>query len=77
MPEKKKSISNNKSGVKSGNCPLYKKCGGCQLQNLTYEQQLRYKQVKCIRLLGKFCRVGEITIETRFRRLSLLTDTAI
>ena len=56
MPEKKKSISNNKSG----NCPLYKKCGGCQLQNLTYEQQLRYKQVKCIRLLGKFCRVGEI-----------------
>lgn len=84
MPEKKKSISSNKSGVKSGNCPLYKKCGGCQLQNLTYEQQLRYKQVKCIRLLGKFCRVGEIigmenpiTIETRFRRLSLLTDTAI
>ena len=60
MPEKKKSISSNKSGVKSGNCPLYKKCGGCQLQNLTYEQQLRYKQVKCIRLLGKFCRVGEI-----------------
>ena len=60
MPEKKKSISNNKSGVKSGNCPLYKKCGGCQLQNLTYEQQLRYKQVKCIKLLGKFCRVGEI-----------------
>lgn len=60
MPEKKKSISNNKSGVKSGNCPLYKKCGGCQLQNLTYEQQLRYKQVKCIRLLGKLCRVGEI-----------------
>lgn len=60
MPEKKKSISNNKSGVKSGSCPLYKKCGGCQLQNLTYEQQLRYKQVKCIRLLGKFCRVGEI-----------------
>ena len=60
MPEKKKSISSSKSGVKSGNCPLYKKCGGCQLQNLTYEQQLRYKQVKCIRLLGKFCRVGEI-----------------
>ena len=60
MPEKKKSISSNKNGVKSGNCPLYKKCGGCQLQNLTYEQQLRYKQVKCIRLLGKFCRVGEI-----------------
>lgn len=41
-------------------CPLAKKCGGCQLQNLTYEKQLQYKQVQCIRLLGQFCRVEEI-----------------
>mgnify|MGYP000792780693 CR=1 FL=1 len=25
-------------------CSFYEKCGGCQLQNLTYPQQLRYKQ---------------------------------
>lgn len=41
-------------------CPLAKKCGGCQLQNLSYPEQLQYKQVKCIRLLGQFCRVEEI-----------------
>ena len=41
-------------------CPLAKKCGGCQLQNLSYEKQLQYKQVQCIRLLGQFCRVEEI-----------------
>ena len=41
-------------------CPYAKTCGGCQLQNLTYEEQLRFKQVKCIRLLGRFCRVEEI-----------------
>lgn len=41
-------------------CPLAKKCGGCQLQNLTYDKQLQYKQVQCIRLLGQFCRVEEI-----------------
>ena len=41
-------------------CPLYKKCGGCQLQNMTYSEQLSYKQVKVIRLLGKFCHVNEI-----------------
>lgn len=41
-------------------CPYAKLCGGCQLQNLTYEEQLRHKQVKCIRLLGRFCRVREI-----------------
>lgn len=41
-------------------CPHAKKCGGCQLLNLSYEEQLRYKQVKVIRLLGKFCHIEEI-----------------
>lgn len=41
-------------------CPLYKKCGGCQLQNMSYEEQLSFKQVKCIKALGKFCHVEEI-----------------
>lgn len=41
-------------------CPLYKKCGGCQLQNLKYEEQLSYKQAKVIGLLGSFCHVDEI-----------------
>ncbi len=41
-------------------CPVAKKCGGCQLQNMSYPKQLSYKQAKVIRLLGKFCRVNEI-----------------
>lgn len=41
-------------------CKYAKKCGGCQLLNLSYDEQLRHKQVKAIRLLGKFCRVEEI-----------------
>ena len=41
-------------------CPVAKKCGGCQLQNMSYPGQLSYKQAKVIRLLGKFCRVNEI-----------------
>ena len=41
-------------------CPVAKKCGGCQLQNLSYEEQLRYKQAKCIHLLGKFGKVSPI-----------------
>lgn len=41
-------------------CKYAKKCGGCQLLNLNYEEQLRHKQVEVIRLLGKFCRVSEI-----------------
>lgn len=48
-----------KQGVGNG-CPYYKKCGGCQLQNMTYDEQLSFKQAKVIRLLGKFCHVDEI-----------------
>ena len=47
--------------VGKGNaCPLYKKCGGCQLQNMTYDEQLSFKQVKTIRYLGRFGHVNEI-----------------
>lgn len=41
-------------------CPLYKKCSGCQLQNLPYEEQLHLKQAKLIRLLGRFGHIDEI-----------------
>lgn len=41
-------------------CPYAKKCGGCSLQNLTYEEQLSLKQAKVIRLVGKYCHVDEI-----------------
>lgn len=41
-------------------CPLYKKCGGCQLQNMPYSEQLSFKQARVIKLLGSFCHVDEI-----------------
>ena len=41
-------------------CPVYKKCGGCQLQNLDYQRQLEWKQGRCIKLLGGFGRVQPI-----------------
>ena len=41
-------------------CPYRKKCGGCQLQNMRYAEQLSFKQGKVIKLLGKFHRVREI-----------------
>ncbi len=44
----------------SEQCPLYRKCGGCQLQNMDYPQQLRWKQGKVERLLGRFHSVEPI-----------------
>ena len=52
-----------KEAVRTANpaaCPLAKKCGGCQLQNMSYPQQLQWKQRKVERLLGKFHRVEPI-----------------
>ena len=40
-------------------CPAYKKCGGCQL-DVTYKQQLSFKQRTVIRLVGRYARVAPI-----------------
>ena len=42
------------------NCDVYKKCSGCQLTNLSYEEQLSFKMKKVISLLGRFARIDEI-----------------
>lgn len=55
----KLSGSKTKEAVGNG-CTLYKKCGGCQLQNMDYERQLRFKQATVVKLIGKYCRVGDI-----------------
>lgn len=36
-------------------CPIYRQCGGCQLQPLSYEQQLLYKERK---VRGNLRRIG-------------------
>lgn len=42
-------------------CPAAKKCGGCQLLHLSYEEQLAVKQKKAEALLKPYCRVHKIT----------------
>ncbi|MBQ9993689.1 MAG: 23S rRNA (uracil(1939)-C(5))-methyltransferase RlmD, partial [Clostridia bacterium] len=41
-------------------CPLAKKCGGCQLQNMDYKRQLAWKQARAEILLKKFGKVDKI-----------------
>ena len=41
-------------------CPHFRQCGGCQLQNLPYPQQLRRKQKQLEELLGEFAPVRPI-----------------
>lgn len=41
-------------------CPLYKKCGGCQIHNLSYEEQLQFKMRKVVGLIGRFHHVENI-----------------
>lgn len=56
-PKTELAESNSVNNIK---CPVYKKCGGCQLQNLSYSKQLEYKQNKAEKLLKKYCKVEKI-----------------
>ena len=46
--------------MKELTCPVAKKCSGCQLSNMTYEQQLDWKQKDVTKLLGSFGEVSRI-----------------
>ena len=52
-------MSENKASQKRI-CPVSRKCGGCQLMNLTYAEQLKFKQARAVKLLGGFHRVNII-----------------
>ena len=41
-------------------CPVFKKCGGCQHLNLTYEEQLEKKKKELQRLLKGICPIHEV-----------------
>lgn len=56
MSQQPANIKNNPDA-----CPLAKKCGGCQLQNMSYDRQLRWKQARVEILLKKFCKVDKIS----------------
>ncbi len=46
--------------MEKGGCKYFKKCGACQLRNLTYEEQLSYKMSRIIKTLGRYGHVDEI-----------------
>ena len=39
------------------NCPYFSRCGGCQLLDMTYQEELAYKQKLAQRHLSRFGRV--------------------
>ncbi|MBE6800492.1 MAG: 23S rRNA (uracil(1939)-C(5))-methyltransferase RlmD [Ruminococcaceae bacterium] len=53
-------MSDKNKTEKTRICPVSRKCGGCQLMNMTYSEQLKFKQAKVVKLLGSFHRVNEI-----------------
>lgn len=42
------------------NCSVAKKCNSCHLSNLSYNEQLKYKQNKCKKNLGSLCKIEPI-----------------
>lgn len=59
--ERVKIKENTKMEIKSEKtCPHFKKCGGCQYLNMSYEKQLAKKQKEITELLKPFCKVHPI-----------------
>ncbi len=50
-------MSQNKRINNTRICPVSRKCGGCQLMNMTYPEQLKFKQAKVGKLLSGFHKV--------------------
>lgn len=46
-------------------CPVYNECGGCQLQHLTYEGQLKEKRDMVVQALEKYVKTVAETTEIR------------
>ena len=50
-----------------GLCPVYRRCGGCQLQGVSYPEQIKKKEVKVRELLGEFGKIEPmITMENPY-----------
>ncbi|MDQ0208408.1 23S rRNA (uracil(1939)-C(5))-methyltransferase RlmD [Alkalicoccobacillus murimartini] len=44
-------------------CPIYSQCGGCQLQHMTYDGQLRYKQKQVQDALERLGGITDVTVQ--------------
>lgn len=61
MSEGDTSVTHNDTKPKHRpECKLAKKCGGCQMQNMNYTDQLTWKQNRVQYLIGRFCPVAPI-----------------
>ncbi|PRO66201.1 23S rRNA (uracil(1939)-C(5))-methyltransferase RlmD [Alkalicoccus urumqiensis] len=43
-------------------CPIFQRCGGCQLQHLSYEGQLQYKQDQVKQVMARIGGLTDITV---------------
>ena len=44
-------------------CPIARQCGGCQIQEVSYEKQLEYKNQKVLNNLKRIGKIPEETLE--------------
>lgn len=59
-PKKEGDNRNRKEKKNLSGCPVFSRCGGCQLLDMPYDKQLKLKQKKLEELLKPYCRVQPI-----------------
>lgn len=43
-------------------CPIFRRCGGCQLQHLSYEEQLKEKRQRVVDNLERIGKISHVTV---------------
>lgn len=61
MSTARRSEKRRKKETENAACPVFSRCGGCQLLHLPYEEQLAMKEQSVKKLLKPYCRVYPIT----------------
>ena len=59
-PEGKKNEGKKEERKRKSLCPVHGRCGGCQLLDIPYKDQLKQKQTQVTKLLKPYCSVEKI-----------------
>ena len=59
-PEGKKNEGKKEERKRKSLCPVHGRCGGCQLLDIPYKDQLKQKQTQVTKLLKPYCPVEKI-----------------
>ena len=67
-PEGKKNEGKKEERKRKSLCPVHGRCGGCQLLDIPYKDQLKQKQTQVTKLLKPYCPVAVFLLHKKLKK---------